>query len=82
MPNFHLAAWWGAWYPAKTPQLIVDKMQAWLNQILEEQETKDYFGKTAPADLFPGTAASLQQYLKDDIPRWAEVYKLAKIEPQ
>ena len=82
VPNFNLSAWWGAWYPAKTPQAIVDKMEAWLNQILAQQETKDYFGKTAPADLFPGTQASLLQYLKDDIPRWAEVYKLAKLEPQ
>jgi tripartite-type tricarboxylate transporter receptor subunit TctC len=82
VPNFHLAAWWGAWYPAKTPQAIVDRMQVWLNEILTEPETKEYFGKTAPADLFPGTADSLLQYLKDDIPRWAEVYRLAKIEPQ
>lgn len=82
VPNFHLEAWWGAWYPAKTPAPIVNKMSEWLNQILADQETKDYFSKGAIAEPFPGNPDSLQAYLKQDIPRWAEVFKLAKVEPQ
>jgi tripartite-type tricarboxylate transporter receptor subunit TctC len=82
VPNFHLEAWWGAWYPAKTPAPIVNKMSEWLNQILADQETKDYFSKGAIAEPFPGNPGSLQAYLKQDIPRWAEVFKLAKVEPQ
>jgi tripartite-type tricarboxylate transporter receptor subunit TctC len=57
-------------------------MSEWLNQILADQETKDYFSKGAIAEPFPGNPASLQAYLKQDIPRWAEVFKLAKVEPQ
>ena len=33
-------------------------------------------------DAFPGTPESTLAYLKQDIPRWAEVFKIAKIEPQ
>jgi len=82
VPNYHLQAWWGAWYPANTPRPIVEQMSKWLNQILQDPATKEYFSKTAPADPFPGTPESLHEYLKADIPRWAEVFKLAKIEPQ
>ena len=43
---------------------------------------KEFLSKTAPADPFPGTPESLYEYLKADIPRWAEMFKLAKIAPQ
>lgn len=82
VPNFHLEAWWGAWYAANTPKPIVDQTAKWLNEILASAEGKEFLSKTAPADPFPGTPESTFEYLKADIPRWAEVFKLAKIEPQ
>jgi tripartite-type tricarboxylate transporter receptor subunit TctC len=80
--NFHLEAWWGAWFPAKTPQPIVDQMAAWLNQIIADPETRQFLATSIPSEPFPGDPASLLAYLKDDIPRWAEAYRLSKIEPQ
>jgi tripartite-type tricarboxylate transporter receptor subunit TctC len=82
VPNFHLEAWWGAWFPAKTPKPLVDAMAGWLNQILADQSTRDFFASRSIAEPFPGTPASLHDYLKQDIPRWAEVFKLAQIQPQ
>jgi len=81
-PNYHLEAWWGAWYPAKTPRPIVDQTAKWLNEILASPETKEFLAKNAPADPFPGTPESTFEYLKQDIPRWAEMFKLAKVERQ
>ena len=80
--NFHLEAWWGAWFPAKTPQPIVDQMATWLNQIIADPETRQFLATSIPSEPFPGNPASLLAYLKDDIPRWAEAYRLSKIEPQ
>jgi tripartite-type tricarboxylate transporter receptor subunit TctC len=82
VPNFHLEAWWGAWFPAHTPRPIVDKVSVWLNEALTDPETREFLTKSAPSDPFPGTPESTLEYLKQDIPRWAEVFKLAKIEPQ
>jgi tripartite-type tricarboxylate transporter receptor subunit TctC len=82
VPNYHLEAWWGAWYPAKTPRPIVEQTAKWLNEILASDETKEFLAKSAPADPFPGTPESALAYLKQDIPRWAEVFQLAKIERQ
>jgi tripartite-type tricarboxylate transporter receptor subunit TctC len=80
--DFHLEAWWGAWFPAKTPRLIIDKVAGWLNEALADPETREFLAKSAPSDPFPGTPESTLAYLKQDIPRWAEVFKIAKIEPQ
>ncbi len=80
--DFQLEAWWGAWYPANTPRPIVDQMSKWLNEILADPAVKEHFAKVVPADPFPGTPESTYEYLKQDIPRWAEVFKLAKVEPQ
>ncbi len=80
--DFHLAAWWGAWFPANTPRPIVDTAAKWLNDTLTDPATREHFAKVAPADPFPGTPDSLYEYLKQDIPRWAEVFRLAKIDPQ
>lgn len=80
--DFHLEAWWGAWFPANTPRPIVDKVSKWLNEALNDPETREFLTKSAPSDPFPGTPESTLEYLKQDIPRWAEVFKLAKIEPQ
>ena len=32
--NYNVSAWWGAWYPAKTPQPIVDQTAKWLHSLL------------------------------------------------
>jgi tripartite-type tricarboxylate transporter receptor subunit TctC len=80
--DFSLEAWWGAWYPANTPKPIVDQMSKWLNEVLADPEARERLSKVVPADPFPGTPESTYEYLKQDIPRWAEVFTLAKIERQ
>jgi len=82
VPNFHVEAWWGAWYPAKTPQPIVDQTAKWLNEILASPETQEFLAKNAPSEPFPGTPESALEYLKADIPRWAEMFTIAKVDPQ
>jgi hypothetical protein len=58
------------------------EMAAWLNQILNDPDARQFFATAVPSEPFPGTPASLVVYLKEDIPRWAEAYRLSKIEPQ
>jgi tripartite-type tricarboxylate transporter receptor subunit TctC len=82
VPNYNVTAWWGAWYPAKTPKPIIDQTSKWLNEILADPATKEFLARTAPSDPFPGTPESTLEYLKQDIPRWTELYTLAKVPPQ
>jgi tripartite-type tricarboxylate transporter receptor subunit TctC len=82
VPDFRLEGWWGAWFPANTPKPVVDLMSKWLNEILNDPESRERMVKIVATDPFPGTPQSTQDYLKQDIPRWAELLKAAKIEPQ
>ena len=45
VPNYNVTAWWGAWYPAKTPKPIIDQTSKWLNEILADPETKNSWQK-------------------------------------
>ena len=73
--------WWAVFVPATTPQPIVDKLEAWFNQIAASTETKKWLNNLG-SDPFPGNARMLEQLLSKDIKRWGEYYKLANIEPQ
>jgi tripartite-type tricarboxylate transporter receptor subunit TctC len=73
--------WWAVFVPAKTPQPIVDKLEAWFNQIVKSEETKKFLNNLG-GDPFPGNSKMLTQLLATDIKRWGEYYKLANIEPQ
>jgi tripartite-type tricarboxylate transporter receptor subunit TctC len=73
--------WWAVFVPAKTPQPIVDKLEAWFNQIVKSDETKKFLNNLG-GDPFPGNQRMLAELLSKDIKRWGEYYKLANIEPQ
>jgi len=73
--------WWAVFVPAKTPQPIVDKLEAWFNQIVATEDTKKWLNNLG-SDPFPGNARMLEQLLAKDIKRWGEYYKLANVEPQ
>jgi tripartite-type tricarboxylate transporter receptor subunit TctC len=80
--DFDLQAWFGAWYPTNTPQPIINQVAQWLNQSLASEAGKSFLSTIATADAFPGTPASLDAYLRAEIPRWAAIFRMSKIEPQ
>ena len=73
--------WWAVFVPAKTPQPIVDRLEAWFNQIVKSEETKKFLNNLG-GDPFPGNSRMLTELLAKDIKRWGEYYKLANVEPQ
>ena len=80
-PEFDLGAWWGVVVPAGTPQPIVDKLAGWIGQINASEETRQFLHNVA-TDVFTGTPESMAALIKQDIERWEQYVKLAKIEPQ
>ena len=82
VPDYHVDAWFGAWYPAGTPQPIVTQTAKWLSEILAGDDAKTFFGTVARADLFPGTPESTAAFMKEEVARRAELYALAKIPRQ
>jgi len=72
---------WSAFLPAGAPDEARDKLNAWFNQILAMQETKDFLAPNG-AQVLPGDPAKLGAILKDDIAMWQRVSKLVDLKQQ
>jgi len=79
--DYDLSAWWAAFFPAGTPQPIVDKMAGWLNQIVPMEDTKKALNSVG-AEPWPGSTKILADHVAADLKLWGDIIKLAKIEPQ
>ena len=79
--NFEFTPWWGVFVPAGTPQPIVAKLGAWLNQIARTDEARQFLERIAALPLSDDSKATAAR-LQDDIAKWGPLVKAAKIEPQ
>jgi tripartite-type tricarboxylate transporter receptor subunit TctC len=77
-PDIEAIAWHGIFVPARTPQAIVDRLNAEFVKALQIPEVKDVLGKQAmqPVGDKPQEFAA---FLKKDIATWKEVAALAKV---
>jgi tripartite-type tricarboxylate transporter receptor subunit TctC len=69
--------WWAVFAPAKTPQPILEKLEATFTRILESEESKKFIANVR-AEPFPGDAQSTQTLLASEVKRWGELVKLAE----
>ncbi len=75
------AGWHGVFAPAKTPPAIVKKVQEAISNALQAPHVRDYFlnGGYEPQGHSPAEWAKL---FRADLKRYAEITRIAKIEPQ
>ncbi len=80
--GFHMDSGWHAWFaPAKTPHSIVQRVYDAISKSLQQPKLREYFlaaGYQPTAD----PPAVFQKNFQSDIRRWAELVKLAKIQPE
>jgi len=75
-PDFTYDAWTGVAAPAGTPPQIIAKLNAAINAGLTSEASKATLAKfNAIADT--GTPAYFGAFLAQEVPRWAELVKLA-----
>ena len=72
--------WYGLYAPARTPQAVIDRVNADINRVLKLPDIADTLAKQG---LQPtgGTPAALAELTKSDLERWSAVVKAAKIQP-
>lgn len=80
VPGIDVTVWWAVQLPAGTPKPIADKLQAWFTEILNMPETEQFLTNIG-TDVFKTTPAETRALLEDEIKKWGEYVKLAKIEP-
>jgi tripartite-type tricarboxylate transporter receptor subunit TctC len=74
VPGYDATIWLGIMAPAKTPQAIVDKLNAEINKVLSRPDVRQFWDKQGAVPMVM-TPAQFGQYLRDDIEKWAKVVK-------
>jgi tripartite-type tricarboxylate transporter receptor subunit TctC len=81
VPGYSVLSWYGWVYPAGTPQAIVDKTSAALNEVLSRPEIKNQMAK-AGANVLMATPAEFTKHMSDEVAKWKAVRDKAGLEPQ
>jgi tripartite-type tricarboxylate transporter receptor subunit TctC len=79
--DFELSSWVGLLAPAKTPEAIVTKLNAALNEVLGSQAAKERLLAMGIAAT-PGTGEKFAEQIRQDLGRFGPVVKAAGISPQ
>jgi tripartite-type tricarboxylate transporter receptor subunit TctC len=79
VPGFGVVGWYGWFYPAGTPQAIVNKTNAAIKEVLNKPETKEQLAK-AGAVVHTTSPTEFGKYVADEIGKWEQVREKAGIE--
>jgi tripartite-type tricarboxylate transporter receptor subunit TctC len=78
VPNFISDTWNAISAPPKTPAAIVAKLNAAINQALQDPDVKAHYARMHLTAV-GGTPANMAKIVKDDTDRWGAVIKSAKV---
>jgi tripartite-type tricarboxylate transporter receptor subunit TctC len=81
IPEFDIAPWWGVFLPAGAPQPIVARLEGWFNQIVNMEDTRKYWAGNG-SEALPGNQKFLAELLEKEIKKWADLAKIANIQPE
>jgi tripartite-type tricarboxylate transporter receptor subunit TctC len=81
VPGYDLTAWFAAFVPAKTPKLIVDKLNAAMNAALADKTVQDAL-LAAGIEPLTSTPEELRAFVVSETRKWADIVKAAGIEPE
>jgi tripartite-type tricarboxylate transporter receptor subunit TctC len=77
LPGFEVNAWVCLMAPGKTPQAIVDKINAEVGKALQTSDVRENFAKQGAAPSIM-TAPQLGRFIKEEETKWARVLKNAR----
>ncbi|RCW68589.1 Bug family tripartite tricarboxylate transporter substrate binding protein [Pseudorhodoferax soli] len=77
-PNYDATSWYGLYAPAKTPQAVVDRLNLAINNAFKDKAFVERWVKLG-ADAGGGTPAELKKLTVDEVSRWGELARSAKI---
>src|SRR5207249_204165 len=78
LPGFDLSTWYGLFAPAKTPQAVIDLMNAKLNAALAVPQAKDSFAKMG-FDPAGGAPDVLMKKVRDEVAKWTDIARQKNI---
>jgi tripartite-type tricarboxylate transporter receptor subunit TctC len=79
--DFELSSWVGLLAPVKTPEAIMNKLNAALNEVLHSPAAKERLLGMGIAAT-PGTGEKFAEQIRQDLARFGPVVKAAAVVPQ
>jgi tripartite-type tricarboxylate transporter receptor subunit TctC len=80
LPGYEAANWYGMVVPIKTPQPIVERLNAAVVQVLNDPETKSVLANQG-LEAAPSTSKELGAHMRSEASKWAKVIKAVGITP-
>jgi tripartite-type tricarboxylate transporter receptor subunit TctC len=71
--------WYGMLAPKGTPQAVVQRLNAAINQALKDPELRDRFAASS-IEVIGSTPEEFGRYMRAEIQRWGEVARAAKVQ--
>jgi tripartite-type tricarboxylate transporter receptor subunit TctC len=81
LPGFDAITWFGLFAPARTPQPIVDLLNAEVRKSLATAEVRDKLTQQG-LTIVGGSSAELRNYMRQEVPKWAKLVRDANIKPE
>ena len=81
LPGFEAVAWYGIVAPPNTPEKIISKINADVNEALRQPEIQDQL-KNLSGEIVGGTVERTSRYMREEVDRWGNVIKAADIKLQ
>ena len=81
VPGFEFSPWWGLYAPARTPQPVLDRLEAMMHEINHMPETAPFLENIGSIVLDDGPKEAMAR-LRADMAKWEMLVKAAGIEPQ
>jgi tripartite-type tricarboxylate transporter receptor subunit TctC len=78
-PGFEADTWYGVVAPARTPEAIVVKINADINQLLKSRDLPTLFAEQG-AEPAGGTPQAFRAFAESEVKRWTQVIRNAGIE--
>lgn len=78
LKDYEVDLWWGVFAPAKTPQTVIDKLNAEANRYIAAKETRAKWEKEG-ITLAPQSPAQFKELVARDAAKWGQVIKAGKV---
>jgi tripartite-type tricarboxylate transporter receptor subunit TctC len=81
LPGFEAVAWYGIVAPPNTPEKLINKINADVNEALRQPEVQEHLKKLS-AEIFGGSVERTSRYMREEVDRWGNVIRAADIKLQ